>query len=56
MPLTNNFRTVENLLDRIDETKQDLNDFLVECISTFHARWKKTQIKEMAPELDTEIL
>jgi hypothetical protein len=42
---------VQNLLDRIEETKQDLNDFLVECISTFHRSIEKDAIKEMSPEL-----
>jgi hypothetical protein len=44
-------RQVQNLLDRIDETKQDLNDFLSECICTFHRTIEKETIKEMPAEL-----
>lgn len=44
-------RQVENLLERIEETKQDLKDFLIECVCTFHKAMPKQELKEMPAEL-----
>lgn len=43
-------RQVEELLERIEEIKQDLKDFLVECIVTFNKTINKQSIKEMPVE------
>lgn len=43
-------RQVEELLGKIEEAKQDLKDFLVECITTFNKTANKQSIKEMSVE------
>jgi hypothetical protein len=42
---------VKNLLERNEETKQDLKDFLIECISIFHKVLPKEELKEIPAEL-----
>jgi DNA repair exonuclease SbcCD ATPase subunit len=44
-------RQSQNLLERIEENKQDLKDFLVECICTFHRTMTKQSLKEIPAEL-----
>jgi hypothetical protein len=43
-------RQVQNLLERNEETKQDLKDFLIECICTFHKAIPKQELKEIPAE------
>ncbi len=44
-------KQVLNLLERIEETKQDIKDFLLECICSFHRTVQKQAIRDMPSEL-----
>jgi hypothetical protein len=44
-------RQSQNLLERIEENKQDLKDFLVECICSFHRTMTKQAVNEIPAEL-----
>jgi hypothetical protein len=42
---------VQKLLEKSEETKEDLKDFLIECITTLHTAVTKQSLKEMPVEV-----